>query len=77
MHQVDGSVIRERWVALVEAQGPSTSEDLLRALRSDGLLPKGEDYKGWIRNIHSAAVRDPRLIKTKPGTFGLAGKDEA
>lgn len=72
VREIGGQELREIWVRTVSKRGATTSHELLRELRSEGLIPKGGTYKGWIRNIHSAATHDRRLVKARPGVFELA-----
>ena len=54
MKEIGGKELRDAIARLLSASGSMTSEDVLRALRLESLSPKGADYKGRIRNIHSA-----------------------
>lgn len=66
-----GEALRDAWVRFVEADGPLRCDDVLARLRADGLVPVGEDRKGRIRNLHSAAMHETRLTRVAPGLFGL------
>jgi hypothetical protein len=71
MQSVDGARLRTEWVRLVTERGPLTCDQVLIELRAKGQIPKGLDRKAWIRNLHSAATSEPRLVKVRPGLFGL------
>lgn len=64
--------LREAWVIELHASGELSCDDLRSRLRARGLKAKGNDRKGEIRNIHSAATSDKRIVKLRPGVFGLA-----
>lgn len=64
--------LRDAWVEELGASPELTCDDLRMRLRERGLKAKGVDRKAEIRNIHSAATNDERIVKLRPGVFGLA-----
>ena len=72
MQELASAELREAWVEELGIAGELDCDGLRASLRDKGLKAKGPDRKHEIRNIHSAAMIDPRIVKLRPGVFGLA-----
>jgi hypothetical protein len=71
LSEMSMSQLRDAWVEELGKVPELNCDDMRTLLRERGFKAKGFDRKGQIKNIHSAAINDDRIVKARPGVFTL------